>query len=231
MKHSNHIACLLALLGAVGCRTSSNKNAEEAAAPAEPKWEIVGGYTDEAYAEQIKKNETAFLERNAKLNGVEQIESGLQYRVVRKGTGRRVMDADRVKIHYIVSELHGLRLEDSRPLSGRQAVELDVNQLNHGWQEVVPLMREGSIWRLFVPRELVRGSVRTTNAISKQALIYDVEIVEVMLSVEDWYSAGGKRIRSSLEENKLPPEPEPEAEASSEPEPDEDSEEPAPSDT
>lgn len=147
-----------------------------AAATEEPKWEVRGGIgTEDEVARTGGIDEEAFWRANAAEPGVTILPSSLRYRVIRAGDGPRVGKAPRIAASYVTSALDGHRIADSRDEGG--PVELEVARLNPGWREAVPLMREGAIWRLYVPAALGRTPADLAPV---RPRIYDVEIVRIM---------------------------------------------------
>ena len=114
--------------------------------------EIVNKYFEELEAkmnaENIEKGK-AFLEENAKKEGVITLPSGLQYQVINEGTGKKPNATDKVKCHYEGTLIDGT-LFDSSIKRGQPAV-FGVNQVIRGWVEALQLMSEGAKWRLFIP--------------------------------------------------------------------------------
>jgi FKBP-type peptidyl-prolyl cis-trans isomerase len=142
----------------------------------EAQWEVHSGLgTVDEFARTGGVDEEAFWRANAADSGVAVLPSGLQYRVIRSGDGPLVGDAPRVAVSYVTSALSGTRVADSRDEGG--PVELEVARMNSGWREAVPKMREGAIWRLYVPAALGRSSTDIGRVKSR---IYDVEIIRVI---------------------------------------------------
>lgn len=175
-------ACALALAGC-GATGSGPQGDGGGGAPA---WAVRGSLgTEEDYRRAGGIDEDAFWRANAADPGVASLPSGLRYRVIQAGDGPLVGDAPRVCVNYVTSALDGTRVADSR--DGGVPVDLAVAQMNAGWREAVPRMREGAIWRLYVPAALNRPSVALGPAVSR---IYDVELVHVVGGPS---SAGGQR--------------------------------------
>lgn len=120
-----------------------------------------------------------FLELNKTQEGVVVLPSGLQYKVLKEGTGIKPKATDKVQCHY-----EGMLLDntifDSSIKRGEPAV-FGVNQVIQGWVEALQLMSEGSKWRLFIPSELAYGARGAGNSIPPHAtLIFDVELIKVI---------------------------------------------------
>ena len=129
-------------------------------------------------AENIEKGK-AFLEENAKKEGIVTLPSGLQYEVITEGNGKKPSATDRVKCHYEGTLIDGT-LFDSSVKRGQPAV-FGVNQVIKGWVEALQLMSEGSKWRLFIPSELGYGAQQAGEMIPPHStLIFEVELIEVL---------------------------------------------------
>ena len=118
-----------------------------------------------------------FLKENAKKAGVVTTASGLQYEVIKKGTGALPNDTSRVKVHY-----HGTLIDgtvfDSSVDRGEPAV-FGVNQVIKGWTEALKLMPVGSKYKLYIPQELAYGSQSMGNIKPFSALIFEVELIGI----------------------------------------------------
>ena len=144
--------------------------------------EIVNKYfmelEEKMNAENIEKGK-AFLEENAKKEGIVTLPSGLQYEVIAEGNGKKPSATDRVKCHYEGTLIDGT-LFDSSIKRGQPAV-FGVNQVIKGWVEALQLMSEGSKWRLFIPSELGYGAQQAGEMIPPHStLIFEVELIEVL---------------------------------------------------
>ncbi|MBR5193604.1 MAG: FKBP-type peptidyl-prolyl cis-trans isomerase [Bacteroidaceae bacterium] len=144
--------------------------------------EIVNKYfmelEEKMNAENIEKGK-AFLEENAKKEGIITLPSGLQYQVITEGNGKKPSATDKVKCHYEGTLIDGT-LFDSSIKRGQPAV-FGVNQVIRGWVEALQLMSEGSKWRLFIPAELGYGAQQAGEMIPPHStLIFEVELIEVL---------------------------------------------------
>ena len=121
----------------------------------------------------------AYLEENAKREGVVTLPSGLQYEVINEGTGVTPAVTDQVKVDYEGTLIDGT-LFDSSVQRGQPAV-FGVNQVIPGWVEALQLMPEGSKWRLYIPSDLAYGAQGAGEMIPPHStLVFDVELHEVM---------------------------------------------------
>ncbi len=121
----------------------------------------------------------AYLDENAKREGVVTLPSGLQYEVINEGTGAKPAATDQVKVDYEGTLIDGT-LFDSSIQRGQPAV-FGVNQVIPGWVEALQLMPEGSKWRLFIPSDLAYGAQGAGEMIPPHStLVFDVELHEVL---------------------------------------------------
>lgn len=119
-----------------------------------------------------------FLEENAKREEVLVTESGLQYRVMKEGEGKSPAPTDQVTTHYHGKLINGT-VFDSSVNRGTPAT-FPVNGVIQGWQEALPMMKEGDKWELFIPYDLAYGENGAGGAIPPFAtLIFEVELISV----------------------------------------------------
>ena len=132
----------------------------------------------EAYA-QNKASGEAFLAENAKKEGVVVLPSGLQYKVINEGNGKKPSATDRVQCHYEGTLIDGT-IFDSSIKRGEPAV-FGVNQVIKGWVEALQLMQEGAKWRLYIPYDMAYGEHGAGEMIPPfSALVFDVELIKVL---------------------------------------------------
>lgn len=121
----------------------------------------------------------AYLDENAKKEGVVTLPSGLQYVVLSEGKGKKPTATDQVKCHYEGMLVDGT-LFDSSVQRGEPAT-FGLNQVIAGWTEGLQLMQEGAKYRFFIPYHLGYGEQGAGAAIPPfAALIFDVELIEVI---------------------------------------------------
>ena len=120
-----------------------------------------------------------FLAENGKREGVVTRPSGLQYEVLKAGTGKVPTATNKVVAHYEGRLLDGT-VFDSSIMRGQPAT-FGVNQLIQGWQEALQLMNAGSKWRLYIPYNLAYGEQGAGNDIPPYAtLIFDLELISIV---------------------------------------------------
>ena len=145
--------------------------------------EVFETYTGKLKAlkgEENAKESKAFLEKNAKAEGVQQTESGLQYIIVEPGNGVRAAETDTVWVKYSGSLVDGTVFDES----GEDAdpVSFALDQVIAGWSEGMQLIGEGGKIKLFVPSELAYGQRGPMGP--NQTLKFKVELIEVKPYVE-----------------------------------------------
>lgn len=121
----------------------------------------------------------AFLARNGAEKGVFKTASGLQYTVLRQGSGARPKPTDRVRVHYKGTLLDGKTFDSSYDRG--EPAEFGLDQVIAGWTEGVGLMPIGSKYRLWVPSNLGYGAKGAGQQIGPNAtLVFDVELLDIL---------------------------------------------------
>lgn len=129
-------------------------------------------------AEENEKIGSAFLAENAKKPNIKVTKSGLQYEVIKQGSGKTPKASSKVKVHYEGRLLDNTVFDSS--IARQQPAEFMVSQVISGWTEGLQLMKEGSIYRLYIPANLAYGQIGSGDAIEPNStLIFDVELVKV----------------------------------------------------
>lgn len=132
----------------------------------------------ERFKEQ-KENGEKYLADNSGKEGVITLPSGLQYKVLKEGNGRRPKATDQVKCHYEGMLIDGT-LFDSSIQRGEPAT-FPLNGVIAGWTEGLQLMQEGAKYRFFIPYHLGYGERGAGQSIPPfAALVFDVELIEVI---------------------------------------------------
>lgn len=149
------------------------------------------GSNRKALGEKNKREGEAFLAQNKKKEGVVSLPSGLEYKVITTGEGKKPTANDVVTVRYRASFIDGREFENSaKHTTG--AISLPVQSAIKGWQEALQLMPAGSKWQLFVPSDLAYGERGAGGGGGKRAggfrqqtvgpnatLIFDVELMAV----------------------------------------------------
>ena len=131
----------------------------------------------EELAEKNKKDGEDFLAANRDKEGVVALDSGLQYKIIRKGNGAIPKATDKVKVHYRGTLIDGTVFDSSYERG--EPAEFFVRGVIKGWTEALQLMKTGAKWQLYIPSELAYGE-RGTSAIAPNAtLLFDVELLDI----------------------------------------------------
>lgn len=128
-------------------------------------------------AKKNREDGTRFLTANAKKEGVKQTKSGLQYKVLKEGSGPIPKATDLVRTHYHGTFING-EVFDSSIRRGEPAV-FPVNGVIPGWTEALQLMKVGSKWQLFVPPDLAYGEMGSGDIPPSATLIFEVELLGI----------------------------------------------------
>ena len=143
---------------------------------------VINAYFVKLRQEKMVLNKEAgeeFLRINKHKAGVVELPSGLQYEVLKMGTGEKPTAKDKVKCHYHGTLINGT-VFDSSVQRGTPAV-FGVSQVIPGWVEALQLMPVGSKWRLFVPSNLAYGEHGAGEIIEPNStLIFDVELLDIV---------------------------------------------------
>src|SRR5688500_7565355 len=135
-----------------------------------------------AMNEKIEKQKQIgrdFLATNKEKEGVKEIEGGIQYEVVKEGTGAQPELSDSITAHYKGALLDGKEFDSS--FKRNQPFTARLTQLIQGWQIAIPMMKEGSHWRLWIPSELAYGDRGAGGDIPGGAtLMFEVELLEIL---------------------------------------------------
>ena len=129
-------------------------------------------------SEKNQAESEAFLEANKSKTGIVALPSGVQYRIIEEGEGVRPGLESKVSVHYRGSKMDGREFDSS--FARGTPEEFTVNAVLAGWQEVLPLMKAGSTWQIFVPPELAFGARGNPPVGPNEALMFDLKLVEVL---------------------------------------------------
>jgi FKBP-type peptidyl-prolyl cis-trans isomerase FklB len=131
-----------------------------------------------ALSEKNQAESEAFLEANKSKTGIVVLPSGVQYRIIEEGEGARPGLESKVSVHYRGSKMDGREFDSS--FARGTPEEFTVNAVLQGWQEVLPLMKAGSTWQIFVPPELAFGARGNPPVGPNEALMFDLKLVEIL---------------------------------------------------
>lgn len=128
--------------------------------------------------EKNKKEGEVFLAENKKKEGVTTLPSGLQYKVIKAGTGKKPKSTDTVTVNYRGTLIDGTEF-DSSYRRGEPA-SFGVSGVIPGWTEAMQLMQEGAKWQVVVPPNLAYGEKGAGPNIGPNAtLIFEIELISI----------------------------------------------------
>lgn len=130
------------------------------------------------FADLNKDNGALFLEENLLFEGVEETESGMQYEIIKEGTGGTPNLADSVIIHYTGRFIDGRVFESTIP--SNIPFKGPLMGVISGWQEGVMMMKEGGQRRLYIPHQLAYGSEGKGLIEPYSTLIFDIELLKII---------------------------------------------------
>ena len=130
------------------------------------------------YKDYIAENE-AFLEKNKEKEGVTVTPSGLQYEVIKMGSGNKPTINSTVKVHYVGTLIDGTEFDSS--VARGEPAQFPLSGVISGWTEALQLMPVGSKFRIYLPQELAYGGNQAGDKIKPfSTLIFDVELLEIV---------------------------------------------------
>ncbi len=132
-----------------------------------------------AEAAKNEKLSQEYLEKNGKLDGVVTLPSGLQYKIIKAGTGASPKAESKVQVHYRGTLLDGTEFDSSYKRG--EPASFPVNGVIAGWTEALQLMKEGAKWQLVIPAQLAYAERGAPPMIPPNAtLIFDVELLKIL---------------------------------------------------
>ncbi|MBP0903202.1 FKBP-type peptidyl-prolyl cis-trans isomerase [Mariniflexile gromovii] len=151
--------------------------------------QILSAYFQKKQAENMKKQQEEaekgkavgekFLEENKSKDGIKVTESGLQYKVLKEGTGAKPTAESKVKVHYHGTLIDGTVFDSS--VERGEPTEFGVGQVIRGWTEGLQLMSVGSKYKFFIPQDLAYGARQAGEKIKPYStLIFEVELLEIV---------------------------------------------------
>ncbi|WP_029918121.1 FKBP-type peptidyl-prolyl cis-trans isomerase N-terminal domain-containing protein [Pelobacter seleniigenes] len=118
-----------------------------------------------------------FIAENSQKEGVESLPSGVQYKILKTGQGKHPQPTDAVLVNYKAKNVDGEVYDSSFPLGIPTPTEFKVNKLIPGLAQVLPMMREGDKWEIYIP---TRMAYRDTGPMAGQTVIYEMELLEIL---------------------------------------------------
>jgi FKBP-type peptidyl-prolyl cis-trans isomerase FklB len=146
--------------------------------------EAVKSFQEKAMAKRDAKGSTAkkagekFLLENKKKAGITVLDNGIQYKVVKKGKGKKPKKTDSVVAHYKGMLISGKVFDSS--YDRKKPATFGLTNVIKGWQEILPKMSIGAKWKVFIPSDLAYGSRGAGGTIGPgETLIFDIELIDI----------------------------------------------------
>lgn len=128
----------------------------------------------------VKEEGKKFMAANKKRPGVVELPSGLQYEIIKQGTGEKPKVTDTIKAHYAGRVINGTEDFDNSYKRGQPLV-IPVGGVIQGWIQALQLMPVGSKWKIYIPSDLGYGERGAGHAIPGGAtLIFEIELLEIV---------------------------------------------------
>ena len=132
----------------------------------------------QAIADENLKLGQEFLEKNKSAEGVVVLDSGIQYKVISKGSGQSPAVTDTVSVNYRGTLINGTEFDSS--FKHGQPATFGLSQVIKGWQEIIPMMKEGGKWQVFIPSDLAYGPRAMGSSIAPNStLIFEIELLSI----------------------------------------------------
>ena len=124
-----------------------------------------------------KEDGAKFLQDNLKRDGVEVTASGLQYEVLREGTGKAPTASSTVEVHYKGTFIDGKKFDSSYDRG--KTISFSLGGVIAGWTEGLQLMKEGAHYKFFIPYHLAYGESGMSIIPGYSTLVFEVELIKV----------------------------------------------------
>ena len=125
-----------------------------------------------------KETGAKFLAENKSKPGITELPNGIQYQILKEGNGNQPKSNSTIKAHYRGCLLNGKEFDSS--YKRNQPFTARLTQLIKGWQEVIPMMKEGSAWRLWILSDLAYGDNGTGGIPGGATLQFDIELLQIL---------------------------------------------------
>jgi FKBP-type peptidyl-prolyl cis-trans isomerase len=137
---------------------------------------------EKAQAQKLLDEQTKFLAENAKDTTVKKTPKGVQYKMIKAGTGISPKMGDKVQVHYIGALLDGTEFDNS--VKRGEPLEFPVSAVIEGWQDLLQVMKEGDKVKAWIPSALAYGEAGVPPMIPANAmLVFEVELLKVYAEV------------------------------------------------
>lgn len=137
-----------------------------------------------AMAAKNQKRSDDFLAQNRSKTGIKELASGIQYRIIEAGKGKNASLDDTVSVHYsgklIGTEVFDNYQEFDSTYKNGQPLEMDMTKVGlPGWREIIPMMKAGDKWQVFLPPEMAYGVKGQGPIGPNEVLVFDVHLLEI----------------------------------------------------
>lgn len=144
---------------------------------------FINNFMQKEYMKKAEENLTKgkeFMEKNAKKSGVDTIPggNGVQYKVIKAGTGEKPAPTDMVEVRYTGKHIDG-KVFDSN-MDAPEPMKFQVNQMIPGWVVALPQMPVGSKWELYIPSEMGYGPRPYGSIMPNSTLVFEVELLNIV---------------------------------------------------
>jgi FKBP-type peptidyl-prolyl cis-trans isomerase FklB len=123
-----------------------------------------------------------FLVANKMKPGVIVTKTGLQYKIIKKGTGGIPLKSDTVEVNYVGRTIDGKEFDSSYKRG--KSVTFKIQGIIRGWQEILQVMKEGAKYQIFVPAELAYGKRGNYKIAPNSVLIFEIELIRIVKTKE-----------------------------------------------
>ena len=153
-------------------------NADTISAVLRSQAQKVGERKKESATANLQKGRE-YMRKNAKKDLVTTLPSGIQYEIIRQGSGKQPSANSKVRVHYTGSLIDGREFDSSKRRG--EPAEFAVGDVIKGWQHTLPLMRVGSRWLVSIPPELAYGIEGAGSTIGpNETLIFEIDLLGII---------------------------------------------------
>ncbi len=144
---------------------------------------FINNFMQQAYMKKVEENLTKgkeFMEKNAKKSGVDTLAggNGVQYKVIKAGTGEKPTATDMVEVKYTGKHIDGKVFESN--VENAEPAKFQVNQVIPGWTAALQQMPVGSKWEIYIPSEMGYGPRPYGSIMPNSTLIFEIELLNIV---------------------------------------------------